>query len=1301
MPLLHLAEPASHPLDGTSSERWRRIEMLYDAALQRDPAERGPFLEDRCGADDGLRHEVETLLRHGAVSRAFFDAPAAELPLFGAAGAIGNASLPHNASVDEGRFPDTGRFRMVKRLGAGGMGVVYEAHDTVRGEVVALKTLRRSAAADLLRLKREFRSLVDVAHPNLVCLYELFVDDDRGFFTMEKVDGVSFVDYAHRGDRPFGFHLLLAAFRQLVDGVSALHARGKIHRDIKPSNVLVTPDGRVVILDFSLTTERRQRHAAESICASGGTPAYMPPESVSGDSSEAGDWYSVGVTLYEALTRTLPFTGPVQDVLLRKRTADPQSPAEIAPDVPADLSAICMGLLHRNPAERLSGPEALRRLGAQFAPIETTPALGHEAPFVGRDRQLQVLHDALGALATGRAAAVTIHGPSGIGKSALVRCFLSEAREEPGVVVLSGRCYESESVPYKALDGVIDDLSRHLTAMPREDVEPLVPADAPALTRVFPVLLQVGAIAALTREQRAEREDVAGLRRRAFHALRELFARLADRQRLVMFIDDLQWVDADSVVLLEELLRATGTPAILTILCFRSEETAAKPFLQALLDRAGREPWLAIRLDPMTEDEAYTLIGRLIPAETAFTDEDRRQMTREAAGSPFVLEQLASYAAGDRDRAPTFSEMFQARVDALPPAARRFLEILAICGRPMAPDLLCDVSGIERDRQSLVARLRASRLIRSSGSSHHIEAYHDRIREGLTVRVDAEAARSIHALMVHTLVERESDDCEALFEHYRGAGDAENASLQAALAGEKAATALAFGRAASFYRQALTLCPTPPTAPAWEEALAVALANAGRPVEAADAYLRAASRARHPRRVELQRRAAEQSLISGDIDRGLDLMRTVLAGIGVSVPRSPCVALLQLLWRRARLRWRGLRYVATPANRIDTDTLLRIDTCWALTTGLMAVDMISASNFSVLHLLMALDAGEPYRIARAMAMESAARGAYPTDTAWSTRLDRESKALAARVANPHANALTILADAIVATTRGQWTRASILAEQASGVLRERCVGATWESNMAANLVIWSQMYRGELGPLSERLPGVLADARSRGNMYIATELCTRSNFIWLAADQPDEGEREARESIARWSHKGFHRQHYSARLARVQTALYRGDAEAAWRLHAEQEAVLRRSLLTQVQVIRVEARYLRARVALAMAARDGAPRQFLAIARAETRRIARERMPWSDPIALLVSAAVAFLEGDAPQALERLHDAVNRFDRADMNLYAAVTRLRIGALQDDVRGCELRRQANEWMVAQQIKNPVAMTRMLAPGFPDR
>ena len=161
----------------------------------------------------------------------------------------------------------------------------------------------------------------------------------------------------------------------------------------------------------------------------------------------------------------------------------------------------------------------------------------------------------------------------------------------------------------------------------------------------------------------------------------------------------------------------------------------------------------------------------------------------------------------------------------------------------------------------------------------------------------------------------------------------------------KAGAALAFDRAAFFYRHALALTPASSAARAWKEGLANALANAGRPAEAAEAYLRAAAGAGHPQRVELQRRGAEQFLIGGHIDRGLDLIRTMLAGMGMRVPRSPRAALLSLLWRRARLRWRGLRFVPRPVDEIDADTLLRVDTCWSATTGLLLVDMISAVGF--------------------------------------------------------------------------------------------------------------------------------------------------------------------------------------------------------------------------------------------------------------------------------------------------------------------------------------------------------------------
>lgn len=166
----------------------RRLRAVFDEALLQPPSAREAYIDRACAGDPDLGPEVTRLLAAHQDTRSIPDTPTELVP----------------AVRGEEHFPGTGRFQVMRRLGAGGMGVVYEVHDRVRDEVVALKTLLGTSAADLYRLKREFRSLADVAHPNLVCLYELFVEDERCFFTMELVRGVSFVDYARKTPCPSG-----------------------------------------------------------------------------------------------------------------------------------------------------------------------------------------------------------------------------------------------------------------------------------------------------------------------------------------------------------------------------------------------------------------------------------------------------------------------------------------------------------------------------------------------------------------------------------------------------------------------------------------------------------------------------------------------------------------------------------------------------------------------------------------------------------------------------------------------------------------------------------------------------------------------------------------------------------------------------------------------------------------------------------------------------------------------------------------------------------------------------------------
>ncbi len=383
------------------------------------------------------------------------------------------------------------RFTLVRRLGAGGMGVVYEAYDQERGELVALKTMRRVDPGALVRFKQEFRSLSDITHPNLVNLYELFAVEDRWFFTMELVEGGDFVGYVKNRPGPVSFQIiprnrmddrapppqpcsvpesesrrtrlfdearLRNALGQLAVGIDAIHQSGKLHRDIKPPNVLVTMEGRVVLLDFGLTADleslaRLQARDRQIV----GTVGHMSPEQSAGKSiTAASDWYSVGVILYEAMTGRLPFTGSPEDVLAAKQAEAPPAPDSLVDGLPEDLVELCVALLDRDPARRPTGRDVIARLRGGAPATAEVPEAGRSFPLIGRSRHRQVLEALFASLGRHTTKAVFVFGRTGTGKTTLIRSFLDGLIEKDVAVVLSGRCYERESVPYKALDSLID-----------------------------------------------------------------------------------------------------------------------------------------------------------------------------------------------------------------------------------------------------------------------------------------------------------------------------------------------------------------------------------------------------------------------------------------------------------------------------------------------------------------------------------------------------------------------------------------------------------------------------------------------------------------------------------------------------------------------------------------------------------------------------------------------------------------------------------------------------------------------------
>jgi eukaryotic-like serine/threonine-protein kinase len=1290
-------------------------------------------------------------------------------------------------------FQGTERFELRGVLGTGGFGTVYRAYDRQGAAVVALKLLHRPEA--LYRFKQEFRSLADVAHGNLVNLYELMSEGGRWFFTMELIDGVDFLAYVRHGFPPRGsrdarssrdshsvrdgrsvtrtsplmegapteeqgaftrfqattqallsttedapgtavaatvasarvnYSRLRAALVQLARGVLALHQAGKLHCDIKPSNILVSPEGRVVLLDFGLVSEQAEEGRTLDSRVFGTAP-YMSPEQGSGlPLSEASDWYSVGTVLYEALTGRLPYTGSVIQVLTDKLQYDPPRPSSVAADTPEDLDALCCGLLRREPLTRLTGRELLLRLEAGPAsgapPPEVTSA-GPAAPFVGRDDALAILGEAFSSARQGRATVVYVQGRSGIGKTTLLRRFLDDlARREPQAVILAGRCYERESVPYKAFDSLVDSLSQYLRSLQEPRARALLPPDVLALARLFPVLRQVGAIAAARRNV-LEIPDSHELRRRAFAALRATLRHIAVERPLVLAIDDLQWGDLDSAALLAELLAPPDPPPLLLVGCYRSEDRAASPLLRTLdaLPRAAgpaaelREVALAELEAAEAQDLAHRLLGR---SSSALSN----AIARESGGSPLLIAELVRYseAGGDLANGPagadvdphragpvaapvevTLEQMIRLRIQRLAEPSRRLLEVLAVAGQPLDLRVARDAAEVQSELHGAVSSLRTGHLVRTRGADDpHVEIYHDRIREIALAQLSDGTLRSHHLRLATALEASGRADPEALAVHFHEGGRPERAAEYVVAAATRAAGALAFDRAARLYRQALELRPA---GRAFEVlplqvGLGDALANAGRGSAAADAYLEAAGTAGPQERVELQRRAADQLLRSGHVDRGLAVVRGVLEALGMRLAPTPRRALLSLLLRRLRIRLRGLGYRECEAAEIAPRDLMRIDTCWSVAVGLSLVDNIRGADFQGRHLLLALEAGEPYRVARAVALESAHHAAGGSRTRKRTQeLVRKATTLAERVQHPHALALATLMSGAAAILEGRWKEAHQICERAEEALRERCTGVAWELDTARNYVLLSLLYQGEWGEVSRRLPSVLQDAQERGDLFAAIRLRARmSPAVHLAADEPARARSAVREALSAWSTEGFHIQHYHALWGELTTLLYAGDGNGAVSLLAERWPALERSFLLRIQFVRIDLLDLRARSLLASASQGGES-GLLRLAASDAARLESERSRWGTPLAQLIRAGIAATRGRGESAASFLARAEKGFEGADMGLHAAVARRRRGELLGGEEGRAMIDSADAWMAARRIRNPVAVTDLLGPG----
>ncbi len=1270
----------------------------------------------------------------------------------------------------DNEFRGTERYEVARRIGAGGMGIVYDAFDKERGGRVALKAMLNADAALLYKFKREFRSLADVVHPNLIGLYELHAQEDRWFFTMELIEGCDFIEYVRLRaeeastpepdelptiggeavdasthatpaaeaiadmatvapsseadaevaqlptispgadpndgvaqlptivpsapgavpDRMMGsststtdvkqttdriptvrfprqFHVgrLRDAMRQLAEGVAALHAAGKLHCDLKPSNVLVDTGGRVVVLDFGLVTDLSDSGRTRSHVE--GTPAYMSPEQARGTMlTEASDWYGVGALMYVGLTGQLPFSGHPAVVMRRKLKEDPPKPSELTTGVPDDLERLCMDLLRRRATDRPTAIEVLRRIGGPSKDTIAPRAVSRgDAPAVlGRERELHVLDDAMSSVEPGHPVNAYVIGRSGMGKSTLVNHFLDRLERTRFALVLRGRCYERENVPFKVFDDLVDGLSQHLLELPKAQRRDLLPPNLSALATIFAVMKPLMKDAPESATQ-GEIDDPQERRRAGFAALRELLRRLGECGPLVLYIDDLHWGDVDSVPLFLDLLRPPDPPALLLLSTYRAEERDRSEVLGELFDeRSGLRRTVDVRevnVDPLSPEKCAELVEWVTSPREREIREMAGRIAAEAAGVPLFVHELVQHVRARRELAwdtsndISFAGMLRWRIGNLRTSATRLLEVIAVAGRPLAEDVALAVAGIPKSERAPLTELRSATLVKvhAERSYKEVEPYHDQIRESVAAGLVAERVAEIHLGLARQLEKTADPDPVLLAEHYRAAGVTADAARYAEQAAKHALGMLAFDRAAALFGLVLELMPDHPNRTDLLVARADALYDAGQVARAADVLEEAAASAEDLHAIDLYRRSAEYRLVTGHTEEGMAAFKRVSEMVGISWPGSALSAVCSFVFEKAVTR-------TPPDDELGTVEVsaldrLRCDIALSATRAMGVIDMTTGLRFIAYHGRHSAKLKDPrHTAASAMLNITFASLSGGPNTAKVDNAIVRARALAARVDQADIYQLFENNVALSYFLYGRYTESLDHFERAAAYVGSG--GETRTEGLRTKVfILRCHWHLGQLERINERVWPWLKGAAEQGDVWgTCAARASSAPLVHLMRDDPDAAHREAERAVEDWSATLVEVIRLWAYNARIDAFIYEGRGKQAFAHYVEHWPQVKKAPMMRAQWTRVLEFDANARAALAAVASgdDGAR----SAAKKWIRKLSKEKSGWGHAVALQLQAASADVFGAREEAARLCVEAEAQLQEAGLAFRELIVR---------------------------------------------
>ena len=651
-------------------------------------------------------------------------------------------------------------YRLIEKVGSGGMGEVFKAEDTKLGRTVALKLLP-ATAHDSLTAKRRFLKEAQAAsalnHPNIVTVHAIEEAEGVDFIVMEFIEGETLKELIVR-DGALPLTRLLDLGIEVSDALDAAHEVGLIHRDIKSANILVTPRGRAKVLDFGLA--KIVRTIADGVDKEAltlmnltdqgtvlGTAFYMSPEQTRGEALDArSDIFSLGCVLYEAATRSLPFTGPSMLAVMHAiATADPTPPGTVRPELPRDFDLIIARALAKDRNMRYASvhemSDALRSLRTSLTgqwagvPIIYDRDLidSRSAAFVGRDSELKRLDGFLDQAVAGTGRVVFITGEPGIGKTSLSDEFLRRARSRyPTLLISRGRCVEQYGTGEAYLP-FLDAVGSLLDGPARDRLATLMRTHAPTWCTQLPAAFSsTGAL------DRLQQETIGATKERMMREMGDALGMFSASSPIVLLLEDLHWADPSSVDLLRHLCQRITNQRVLIAGTFRPEdiERSNHPLKSYKAEMQAHRLCEEVALSSLTRDHITEYLNSTF-APNDFPLEFASLIHEKTEGHPLFATNLLQYLSehGDIARSnahwslvrplaeldlevpESVRSMISKKIDTLSEDERRTLQYASVEGTEFLSTVVASLLGVDEvDLEEQLAHLQKThRLIETRG----------------------------------------------------------------------------------------------------------------------------------------------------------------------------------------------------------------------------------------------------------------------------------------------------------------------------------------------------------------------------------------------------------------------------------------------------------------------------------------------------------------------------------------------------------------------------------------------------------